>query len=251
MLHNLGNGFQPIQLDLAYNTIETVDLINLQYIGKREIFIDLNFNPVSCNCSNFDFFQFIKTDNRLRKLRFGNTENINCVSLDLDEVKCAIPKGYGCPNECVSCSWIPFYKSVVFNCSNKNLIHYPVINTTSINYPFNSTIVHLENNSLTEGPINTQGYFNITEIYLSNNQITNINWLPIKLKVLHLHNNKINYLNSSILKTLENLPVLNLTLHANPWFCDCKAEPLLNFIRNFSQKVIYFFLQLSHSNKLL
>lgn len=237
LLQNLGSNCTEI--NLASNEIEKIDINNYELVKYKTAWIDLDSNPILCDCFNFDFFQLLHTYDANRSLKFAGMEDISCSLFHLDKFKCEILVEHGCPEECVSCNWIPFSKSIVFDCSNSSLEHYPTINTTSIKYSFHSTILHLENNNLTEGPINTSGYFNITELYLSDNQINNIEWLPINLKVLHLHNNKIKLLNSHILKILETSPILNLTLYGNPWICDCEAKFLLKFISNFSHKVSY------------
>lgn len=59
-----------------------------------------------------------------------------------------------------------------------------------------------------------------------------INELVLAFQVLELHNNNISSLNSDVLQLLNNSTSLKtLTLHNNPWRCDCDAIDFLNFIQ--------------------
>lgn len=51
-------------------------------------------------------------------------------------------------------------------------------------------------------------------------------------QILELDNNNISRIDSNVLEFLKNSTTLTqLTLHANPWICDCNAKDFLNFIQ--------------------
>jgi hypothetical protein len=59
-----------------------------------------------------------------------------------------------------------------------------------------------------------------------------ISVLFASLQVLELDHNNLMWLSPSILQALANRTGLQrLTLHANPWHCDCSARGMLNFLQ--------------------
>jgi hypothetical protein len=52
------------------------------------------------------------------------------------------------------------------------------------------------------------------------------------LQVLELDHNNLTQLDASILQLFDNKTDLQrLTLHANPWLCDCEARGMINFLQ--------------------
>jgi hypothetical protein len=52
------------------------------------------------------------------------------------------------------------------------------------------------------------------------------------MQVLELDHNNLTQLSTSILQALANKTGLQrLTLHANPWHCDCAARDMLSFLQ--------------------
>lgn len=53
----------------------------------------------------------------------------------------------------------------------------------------------------------------------------------ILFQVLKLHDNKISRIESDVLEFLKQLNLTQLTLHGNPWECDCDTKDFLDFIQ--------------------
>ncbi|EEZ99323.1 toll-like protein [Tribolium castaneum] len=267
-------------LDLSYNRIEVIGLQELQPFTKKVIIkldhnhiktvdfsyvevvatsgdakdalsdpdpwhsvIDLNENPLNCDCHNFDLVRYVTNELRpeikvMFDLKMDNLKCANPPPLEDFPVESLVPKLLicpvedGCPERCL-CSQRPFDRTIIINCADKNLTQYPQLNLSDFtNIDFVQTEVHLEGNSLNTGPgKNLTGYGNVTELSLSSNKIETISWVPPNIKVLKLDNNKISYLNWEVLHTLNESNLHSLTLHNNPWTCDCQAANLTNFLR--------------------
>lgn len=126
----------------------------------------------------------------------------------------------------------------------------------------NHTELWLKGNSIVTLPaITAPGYNRVTRLYLSHNNISTleaeqvpphlqvsrdsasylachfsfelvISALFASLQVLELDHNNLMWLSASILQALANKTDLQrLTLHANPWHCDCAARGMLNFLQ--------------------
>ncbi|KAJ8952641.1 hypothetical protein NQ318_020956, partial [Aromia moschata] len=205
-------------------------------------------NPIRCDCSNFDLIQY-------------NNDNLNpviktVVDIEMNNLHCATPKAFehipikdlkpyhitcplrdvGCPTECF-CEYRPYDKCVVVNCMRRNLTEPPIIRLDR-SIKLDNVEVHLEDNSLEVAPYSGLGYENVTELCLSNNLIKSFNWVPPKIKVLMLNNNKLANIETKMIHILNETTTLkNLTLYGNPWACGCSAASLQNYLRNHFTKV--------------
>lgn len=230
----LGNGRQNVKIDLSYNLITSFSYFeHFRYRGVNKIMIDFNFNPIACNCSNYNFFSTGYLANKV----FFTIESLNCPLSNFSETNCPL-KQSGCPENC-NCSWAPYQSSLVIECTDRDLDFYPNLSfISSVSLPYRSTTLNLQFNRLTRGPSsNLLGYSNITKLYLSNNQITTIDWLPKNLEILHLDNNAISQINATTLSYLEFSSIRELTLHNNPWNCNRKLKSFVAFLHTHSNIV--------------
>ncbi|XP_044258938.1 protein toll-like isoform X1 [Tribolium madens] len=232
---------QNVSIRLDYNNITVVDLKDIKV--NTTLKISFNENPIICNCRNYNLLNHLK--NQSKSNLTITAKNVTCFgsqevkktfeNLELSSLVCSleeISKNFTeCPKNC-SCIWRPFDNSVVINCSNKSLAEYPQIDLTQFkNFNYSEIELHLENNELETGPMNHFSYVNITKLFLSNNKIKTINWVPPRLKSLHLDQNHISKIPPKVIEILNRTDLVNLTLNNNPWLCDCNAEILAQFLR--------------------
>lgn len=195
-------------------------------INKKEILdynstggstvLHLQNNPIRCDCANFDLIQYNddKIDPVIKVLINIKIEDLHCATpeyfqhiavKDLKPRHITCPISEGCPREC-QCAYRPFDDHAVVNCASRNLTHIPYINLQRNN----KVEANLAENSLEIAPYGGLGYENVTKLYLSNNRIKNISWIPPRLEVsvfffhldikLHCKNKKIGKINISLLE---------------------------------------------------
>ena len=110
--------------------------------------------------------------------------------------------------------------------------------------------LNLTGNHINQIPaLSNDKFKNIKVLILAENNISSItvDIFSKSLQVLQLHNNSVSRLDSSVIEYLrgENLTLNSLTLHNNPWICDCEEREMLNLVHelitksNFNVKMIY------------
>lgn len=186
-------------------------------------------------------------------------------------IQCQLPQLRDCPNPCtcfgrpgdstlvVNCSGLNLSHSPAS-------LPDPLKFNKSLLWPrrlkLNHTELWLSGNSIEKLPLSTvPGYSRVTRLYLSHNFISTlvaeevpphlqvnkglhatlcmtftsemvISVLFSSLQVLELDHNNLTQLDASILQTFDNKTDLQrLTLHANPWHCDCEARGMINFLQ--------------------
>lgn len=181
--------FDDIKLYSFNNEKQEKDYNSTASIGSTVL--HLQNNPIRCDCDNFDLIQYNndKLDPVIRVLVDIRMEDVYCampVSFqhilvkDLKPRHITCPIYEGCPQEC-ECASRPFDNHNVVYCASRNLTSIPVIN-----FHRNKKVeVNLADNSLEIAPYKGLGYENVTKLYLSNNRIKNISWIPPQLEVNH------------------------------------------------------------------
>lgn len=81
--------------------------------------------------------------------------------------------------------------------------------------------------------------YNVTQLDLSYNKISSTyrDVVSINLEVLKLDNNNISHIDTEVLYKFENPTLKELSLHNNPWICDCDAISLIEFINKNHEKI--------------
>ncbi|XP_030369790.1 protein toll [Scaptodrosophila lebanonensis] len=266
------------ELDLAYNKLSLLDYTDLQFLSRRDVSInithnqlhsinffanldvsptntvvsvDLNDNPLSCDCGLMRFVQFIRRD--------INPDYRNQIDLQTEQLKCAGPSALAdrfvgdvdprellcpfdqsvdprerrCPLGC-DCMVRTFDKALIVNCSFGNLSAMPQL--PELPPSLHIMELYLENNSLQQLPAgNKSGYANVTHLYLAGNSLSEVevHQLPSHLRKLDLRNNRLRSLNSGVLEFLNRtMTKKSLYLSNNPWVCNCTAKELLIFTQN-------------------
>jgi len=191
-----------VKSNFNFNPLQAIDLSNLVVFVKAQSLlgnewntntrqITLSGNKLICDCRNYEFaryiqyqmprnvYKYIKIEQNMicnNGTEFANV-NVNTLTcdwnyfVDLDKIHCP---------ECV-CSYRPYDKSAIMNCSNKNLTFAPeiIISSKNINY----TELNLRNNFITKLP--DYRHLNIRKLNVGYNNLTTINitQLPKNLMV--------------------------------------------------------------------
>ncbi|CAK9795656.1 Protein toll [Anthophora quadrimaculata] len=238
-----------IEVDLRHNQITHIYLNTAEEVAKfqqtpRDVIILVENNPVVCDCDIYDFLRYLEgrmhpyVQNYFHIIpgdltcQYPNIlTDIPVVNLKSKSLKCQ--EFDICPKDCTC--WIKRNdKAFLVDCSHRNLTSVPGNIKT---LPQHRLELNFTGNKLTRmSPLAEIGLNNvpISELLLSNNNIYDISVdeLPLNIEVLELHNNNISKLNPDTLHFMDNSSsLMKLTLHGNPWMCDCNAIDFLNFIQ--------------------
>lgn len=214
--------------------------------------VKLTNNAISCDCNALPLIQYFDKSYQDQKIynRISITSDLEChspqnmIGININTMKsdtftCDYKEVYNCSDDCI-CAMYPKHRSFNVNCSDRNLQKAPVISkfvpVTHLNsmrevplFTISKLIVDLRNNSITNFTEKDSSYMNASELYLSNNQLNLLSWLPPNLTELKLDDNKLKNLDYRAISTLNNSKTLQrVTFHNNPWNCNCK---LLNFTK--------------------
>ncbi|KAK9882853.1 hypothetical protein WA026_023550 [Henosepilachna vigintioctopunctata] len=242
------------ELNLDHNNITSIDFQNIEEIvekyGKKKLKIKISHNPIRCDCRALDLIKYLNRNrvNDSISLQFYY-EYLECngpFSMRNIPVKNVVPEDLMCRldgSECtedVDCDC--FYKSerniLMIDCSNKYLHEPPKLKMSSVSYGIvNSTELNLDGNLLTEFSERV-GYTQVTKLYMQNNFISNISWLPTSIQVLYLNNNKLKLMDSEFLKKLDTLNIEELNLANNPWTCSCETLEFSHFLERYISNII-------------
>lgn len=161
-------------------------------VDSHKIQISISGIPFKCDCRALTLTYFVKEEPGF--------------FIDLPDLKCAAPSimknknfedvheselmcdlhlesgGFECvPSENCTCLWRPFDRTVIVNCSSSNLTEVPALDL-SLDLPYEKIEVRLDNNRLTEFD-EVEGYENVTSLFLANNTMENLFWIPSKIEV--------------------------------------------------------------------
>ncbi|XP_066994447.2 protein toll [Anabrus simplex] len=244
-----------LTVDLRHNHIKTIQMMYIESIARGQgslldpknhnVTIKLDSNPLQCDCNIYHFLKYL--ENRLSPTVY------QLMNLVADNLQCAGPpqkagmsvkelrsrtitcdRKVDCPEPC-SCSFRLEDRAIIVDCRGRRLRNIPpaVPKAAKVELMLNNNFIHHLPLTLHES------YVNISRLILSNNNIT---WLskeslPPNLKELYLDNNNLTHLNSSLFDMWTNKT--NLTLHGNPWMCDCDSLDLYNFLQTSFKQVEY------------
>ncbi|EDW67652.2 protein toll [Drosophila virilis] len=221
--------------------------------GVKSVKVDLNDNPLVCDCTLLRFLQVVRGDIQpdYAKNLVTYTDRLNCQSpsslenrpmrsVHPRELLCNFdqaedPNERRCPRGC-DCLVRTFDATLIVNCSNGELTKVPKLPRLPPNLL--EMELYLENNTLLKLPTsNAPGYENVTSLHLAGNNLTQLEaiQLPSNLKYLDVRRNQLQVLNSTLLGYLNstmNYNNLTLRLSENPWVCNCEAMELLLFTQN-------------------
>lgn len=243
-------------MDLRHNNISMINLQGIEALAvgqwdgphsprrsKRNVRVLLEGNPLNCDCRSYELIRYFENKlqpevNLLVTLKPGN---LTCdqpgflrgklvKDVDSRDLTCRLEDEscpYGCDCLLRRADW-----GLIVNCTNRGLQEIPG-SLPRISYT-NHTELILDGNAIRKLPNSNLGYENVTHLHLSRNNITGIDvgFLSPQLQILTVDNNNITKFSSELIKFLSNSTDIRfLTLHNNPWVCDCSTRELLNLIQ--------------------
>lgn len=272
-----------VQVNLTHNEISSIDLSRLEFISaqqmsSRNVRVDLNSNPIQCDCDLYSLLRYTNEEMSQQALAFitllmdqlvcdgpDKMKDTRLLSLKTADYNCALVDDDSsdpcAPDGMCECWLRPSDRTLILDCTARNLTEAP---TNIISGNADRVEVDLSGNSLRMAPsLMDNGYEKVRLIDLSGNQIEFINHslispnLEVRIKninsykfcgvsnnifksifiyffqVLYLNGNQLSFIDSETLeKIASNSSIRQLTLHDNPWRCDCQALTLLDFVQN-------------------
>ncbi|XP_055522511.1 uncharacterized protein LOC129716702 [Wyeomyia smithii] len=254
---------QDIHVNLSHNRISEIDLKDMEPIitspgqqDKSKIQVDVNDNPLNCNCVIFSFVQYL-----LKEL---DSTVYSKVQLNANQLYCAEPKEHRgslvgqlqtkdllcpldqpgteikhCPTNC-TCFVRPLDRGVIVNCTGQSLLEVPPLPQPT-EFGFNFLELHIEDNNITRLPTdNLTGYAKVAELYAHNNAISQLEPenLPSSLRILDVTKNRLTMLNQTVVEALNASKQLeSLRLSDNKWSCDCASTQFLNFVQQNHKRI--------------
>lgn len=215
---------------------------------QTSVTVSIDNNPIICDCTIYNLLCYIEKVEYQIQFQFdiknlvcngpNHLKNTNIKSLNSTTLKCLsneIDNGdNNCPEIC-ECWLEPHNHKFIIDCSYKNLTTSPSINPPS-DYHLE---INLTGNYLKQIP-REDGYKNATVLILSHNNITDISLssLSRRIQVLKLDNNRIQSIDIDTLEYFKlAMNLSEITIHNNPWKCDCDGIYLLKFLEKMKDKI--------------
>ena len=254
-----------IKVNLSHNKIHSLrvsdmeSLITANYDKQfaRNIAIDLNDNPVNCNCELLGFVDYLSKSNNEGLSGFRIlTDSLKCDTpvqlkdtlvkqVKPRELTCLIDESESgqkyCPSKC-ECWKRPADRMVSIDCSGRSLDRVPqLFNLSTYEFRYLESIeLNISNNNITELPKigQTVGYDYVSEIHAQNNDIKSLlaeNLSP-KLKVLDLTGNQIEIADENVIRRLNSSMLQKFMLADNPIDCSCQNFDFITFLQSILSK---------------
>lgn len=230
-------------VDVSHNNIKTVDvdyvvrnddsikdLSSEHYERYVETTISLKENPFTCDCRLYGFVRYLNASSHdaRRSVRFAMIQDLICynppslrnkplLQVKASDFRCDLKENCSTPCHCYIRAQD---MSKIANCSNHDLKKLPQL------VPHNTSILYFQQNSFNDmAEFHDAQWSNLTEMYLDNNEINDLNdWkIPSKLKVLSLSGNRIRTLPEVFMNITAGQKNFYMNLSRNPWTCDCST----------------------------
>ncbi|CAH1986363.1 unnamed protein product [Acanthoscelides obtectus] len=245
-----------VDVDLSSNQIRFLNFAMMKQIADMNestnatAVINLVSNPLWCDCTNFDLVTYLNDEinplvRSMLEIHVGDQtceeppefRHIAIKELKPRHISCRYTYP-GCPTEC-DCFRRPFDRSVIVQCQQRNLTSYPDMEGLKWWISQGNVMdVNLTGNFLDVGPDVNAGYDKVRKMWLSDNRISKMDWVPPKVQILALDNNRLQNLSIGVLNALKNdTNLTELTLFGNPWTCRCSNLEFQRFLMSSYKKV--------------
>ena len=155
-----------------------------------------------------------------------SSKNHSLTSLSIDDFVCHyhdVTARNDCDSSC-SCYISQFNFTTLVDCSSRNLTFFPKV------WPRQARVISLKDNlieKVEKGIFTDNNSVKLEILYLQNNKINVIEKGSFqklsRLTTLQLHRNHLKNIDLTMFVDMTQLK--NLTLHGNPWHCDCTFGP--------------------------
>ncbi|XP_001604577.1 protein toll [Nasonia vitripennis] len=247
-----------LRVDLRFNNISRLVLTSLELIASnqsapRDVTVEIDDNPIRCDCEVYELLRYLNGDMHPFVQNYVHLKpgKLSCRSpeymrgsqlseLKAKSLKCLVESEQPRPGDPCSpnggactCWQRPEDKALLLDCAARNLSRAP----EWIDARGAARIeLDLRVNRLVEPPsMYKKGYEKVTSLNLSRNRISFVDerLLSPNLKTLLLDGNELSSIDAKILEKLSNSSKISkLTLHDNPWRCDCSSRELLSFVQS-------------------
>ncbi|TRY68548.1 hypothetical protein TCAL_11013 [Tigriopus californicus] len=250
-----------VQMDLRRNNISGLDFrhalnlpIQMQRRDTEQHRINLNKNPIKCDCHALDLAKFVRHELSNKDVQSWyeiQANDVQCSSppentneafdaLPYEQFYCEFPSSefdeiIDCPEHC-QCYYSPYNQMSYVNCKDKQLEHIPR-NIPAL--PNMSVSLNLGGNNLTTlTPLDeTFQTGSISILDLSNNSLKTLaaQDLPPGLLQLSISNNFIQTFDVDTLTLFKTL--IKIELGNNQFECSCDSKLLIQFSRRYQNLV--------------
>ncbi|XP_023234979.1 uncharacterized protein LOC111634443, partial [Centruroides sculpturatus] len=189
-------------------------------------------NPFRCDCALRNFVEEVQFSENGRSLLCESPSDLrNKTFQELVPSYVLCPIVEHCPQNCLCYLYKGF--SVIVNCSFSNISHAPAI------LPENTTIVHLEHNSLSAIKI-TDSWSGVDELYLDHNRLNpSEHWrFPSSLKVLSLRYNGLQDFPGKFLQYVSDSSYIRVDIRNNAFWCNCSFKPFKLWLNRNVHKIV-------------
>ncbi|XP_023243402.1 uncharacterized protein LOC111641461 [Centruroides sculpturatus] len=189
-------------------------------------------NPFRCDCALRNFVEEVQFLENGRSLLCDSPSDLrNKTFQELIPSYVVCPVVEHCPPKCRCYLYKGF--SVIVNCSFSNISHAPAI------LPENTTIVHLEHNSLSAIKI-TDSWSGVDELYLDHNRLNpSEHWrFPSSLKFLTLRYNSLQDFPAKFLQYVSDSSYIRVDIRNNAFWCNCSFKPFKLWLNRNVHKIV-------------
>ncbi|XP_067145416.1 uncharacterized protein [Centruroides vittatus] len=194
--------------------------------------VSLFGNPFRCDCDLRNYIEEVQFSEVGRSLFCDSPSDLTNKSFrELIPSYVVCPVVENCPPKCRCYLYKGF--SVMVNCSFSNISHAPAI------LPENTTIVHLEHNSLSSMEI-TDSWSGVNELYLDHNRLNpSEHWtFPSSLKVLSLRYNSLQDFPEKFLQYVSESSYIRVDIRNNAFWCNCSFKPFKLWLNRNVRKIM-------------
>ena len=228
-------------------TMSDRNLTRLSTFDNKTVYID--DNPLNCDCSAYDLALYLRQEPGIGRLRI-EAPTLTCnnptqlqklgilhalrTSASEFQCKCHI-------DEPCACMRVPSLNTLRVSCAQSNLTEFPPAVPKCNNY---SITMDLSRNLLSGISMPLEEYADVDHLDVSHNALGwpfletmfSGNTTLSHLSYANLSWNRFTHVPNVVIQSWLQWPVnLTLTLHDNPWQCQCHLLPLAQFLRRHNQ----------------